>query len=50
MYPIAGTPLVWFEEHMGNHFWGFPILITAIVAVMYSGLYLYRKIANKRLT
>ena len=44
MYPNPGTPLVWFEQHMGNHFWGFPILISAIVIVMYSGLAIYRKI------
>ena len=50
MYPIAGTPLVWFETHMGSHIWGFPILISAIIVVMYSGLYLYRKIKNKTLT
>ena len=50
MYPIAGTPLVLFETHMGSHIWGFPILISAIIVVMYSGLYLYRKIKNKTLT
>lgn len=46
MYPNPGTPLVWFEANMGNHFWGFPILVTAIVVVMYSGLYVYRKIVK----
>ncbi len=50
MYPNPGTPLVWFEEHMGNHFLGFPILISAIVVVMYTGLYVYRKLTRKTLT
>ncbi len=50
MYPNPGTPLVWFEEHMGNHFWGFPILVSAIIVAMYSGLYAYRKITHKSLT
>lgn len=33
-YPEAGTPLVWFEEHWGNHLLGFPVLIPAVLAVM----------------
>ncbi len=50
MYPNPGTPLVWFEQNMGNHFFGFPILISAIVIVMYTGLYGYRKMNNKKWT
>lgn len=31
----AGTPLVWFEENMGNHLVGFPIMIGAVLYLMY---------------
>lgn len=30
-----GTPLVWFETHWGSHLLGFPVLLTAVLAVMY---------------
>ena len=33
-YPEPGTPLVWFEEHMGSYLWGFPILIPIFLVVM----------------
>ena len=34
MYPEGGSPLVWFEEHWGNHLLGYPVLIAAVMAVM----------------
>ncbi len=34
MYPEPGNPLLWFEEHWGNHLYGYPILIGAVIAVM----------------
>lgn len=34
MYPEAGSPLLWFREHWGNHLLGYPILIAAVVVVM----------------
>lgn len=34
-WPPEGTPLVWFEEHWGSHLLGFPVLLTAVLAVMY---------------
>ena len=34
MYPEAGSPLLWFREHWGNHLLGYPILIAAVVMVM----------------
>ena len=36
MYPEPGNPLLWFEEHWGNHLYGYPILIAAVMAVMYA--------------
>ena len=47
MEPIAGTPLMWFEEKLGTHLPGFPVLIFAIILVLYGGLYLYRFIAGR---
>ena len=34
MYPEPGNPLIWFEEHWGNHLYGYPILMAAVMAVM----------------
>ena len=49
MYAHPGTPLVWFAENWGNHFFGFPVLISAILVVMYSGLAVYRKLSDRGL-
>lgn len=38
-----GNPLYVFEQLFGNHLIGFPILITAVLLVMYVPLELYRK-------
>ncbi len=35
MKPAKGSPLVWFEKAFGNHLIGFPVLIAAIVLLMY---------------
>lgn len=43
MYAESGTPLVWFAEHMGSHLWGFPILCTAVLAVMFVPVVLLEK-------
>lgn len=34
MYPEPGNPLLWFEEHWGNHLYGYPILIGAVIVIM----------------
>ena len=39
-----GNPLYWFGEHGGSHLLGFPVLITAILIVMYLPLELGRKL------
>ena len=36
MYAEPGTPLVWFGENWGNHLLGYPVLISAVFAVMYA--------------
>ena len=36
MYPEAGTPLCWFEDNLGNHLIGYPVIGIAVVLVMYA--------------
>lgn len=43
----AGNPLYWFGQNWGSHLLGFPVLITAVLIVMYVPLELYRKIKKK---
>lgn len=43
-----GNPLYWFGQNWGSHLWGFPVLITAIFAVMYGPLELIRKMARSK--
>ena len=42
-----GNPLYLFEQFFGNHLIGFPILIAAILTVMYVPMELYRKCKTK---
>ena len=42
-----GNPLYAFEQILGNHLVGFPILITAVLIVMYVPVELYRKHKRK---
>lgn len=42
-----GNPLVLFEDLFGNHLIGFPILIAAVLVVMYAPMELYRKLKKK---
>ncbi len=39
----VGNPLYWFETHWGSHLLGFPVLITAVLLVMYVPMELRRK-------
>lgn len=43
MYAEPGNPLYLFEQMWGSHLLGFPVLITAVVVVMYLPLLLTRK-------
>ena len=43
-----GNPLYWFGQNWGNHLFGFPVLIAAILIVMYVPLELTRKLHNKK--
>lgn len=42
-----GNPLSWFEQNWGNHLYGFPVLVTAIILVMHGPWVLARKIRKK---
>lgn len=43
----AGNPLYLFEQLWGNHLYGFPVLIAAVLLVMYVPLVIFRKIKSK---
>lgn len=43
-----GNPLYLFEQMWGNHLYGFPVLIAAVLIVMYVPLEIYRAIKNKK--
>ena len=45
-----GNPLYFFEQLFGSHLIGFPILITAVLIVMYVPMELYRKRKRKLVT
>lgn len=47
MYANKGNPLEWFETNWGNHLYGFPVLIAAVILVMHSPWVLYRKLHKK---
>lgn len=43
MYAEPGSPLLWFEKQWGNHLLGYPVLLTAVMAVMAVPAYLLSK-------
>ena len=43
MYADPGNPLYLFEQMWGNHLYGFPVLITAVLVVMYTPIVLLQK-------
>ena len=43
-----GNPLYLFEQMWGNHLYGFPVLITAVLLVMFAPLEIYRKIKKNK--
>lgn len=47
MWADQGNPLYLFEQLWGNHLLGFPVLITAVLVVMYVPLVLFRKLRKK---
>lgn len=47
MYADPGNPLYIFQQLWGNHFYGFPVLIAAVMLVMYVPLIILRKIKKR---
>ena len=43
MEPDSGNPLELFQQLLGSHLWGFPILLPVVILVMYLPLLLYKK-------
>lgn len=48
MYAEEGNPLYLFEQIWGNHLYGFPVLILAVMIVMYLPMEIFRKIRKKK--
>ena len=49
MSPDKGNPLEMFEKLLGNHLWGFPILLPIVMFVMYLPIFIVNKCKEKRL-
>ena len=49
MYAEPGNPLYLFEQMWGSHLWGFPVIITGVMIVMFGFLELFKKIHKKAL-
>ena len=43
MSPETGNPLGLFEQHLGSHLWGFPVLLPIVMFVMYLPLFIVNK-------
>ena len=44
MEPDSGNPLELFEQLLGSHLWGFPILLPVVIFVMYVPIFLAKKL------
>ena len=47
MHPDSGNPLELFEQLLGSHLWGFPILLPPVILVMYIPAMIIRKRRQK---
>ena len=47
MRPDKGNPLEMFEKLLGNHLWGFPILLPVVMFVMYLPIWLVNKLKKR---
>ena len=48
MEPDSGNPLALFEQLLGSHLWGFPILLPPVILIMYLPMLLIRKAKAKK--
>ena len=49
MSPDKGNPLGLFEQYLGSHLWGFPVLLPIVMFVMYLPLFIAKKLSKKAL-
>lgn len=47
MYAEPGNPLYWFEQHWGNHLLGLPVLLAAVVVILFLPLSVSKRIRKK---
>ena len=47
MWADKGNPLYWFGKNWGSHLLGFPVIIAAVIVVLYGPIELYRKLKKK---
>ena len=47
MQPDSGNPLEIFENLLGSHLWGFPILLPVVILVMYIPARIFRNQKSK---
>ncbi len=43
-----GNPLYWFAQNWGNHLLGFPVLLAAVLIIMYAPIEIYRLVKRKK--
>jgi len=43
-----GNPLYWFKQNWGNHLYGFPVLVCAILLAMHGPVVWYRKLKQRK--
>lgn len=44
MHPDSGNPLELFEQLLGSHLWGFPILLPVVIGIMYIPVLIMKKL------
>lgn len=47
MEPDSGNPLEFFQQALGSHLWGFPILLPVVILIMYLPMHLLKKAKEK---
>ena len=48
MEPDSGNPLELFQQLLGSHLWGFPILLPVVILIMYIPVLLFKKRKTKQ--
>ena len=48
MEPDSGNPLEFFQDLLGSHLWGFPILLPVVILVMYIPVLIVKKVKARK--